>query len=212
MSDIKEDIIEVASENMQRVGIRSLSIDDICKLLGISKKTFYVHFATKEELVDALLKHQEMEVFDKVEHMIETQSVEQILRACLAIVYRTKQIMQPPVFIYDMKKYYPQRFEQCKLRMQNNSRLLVSHILEKGIAEGFFRADLDVALTANFLARLHFGLLNVLSDGDTRKERELVAETRYGFSLIVRGIITEEGGKRIKALSEQMDRTDENEK
>lgn len=211
MSDIKEDIIEVASENMQRVGIRSLSIDDICKLLGISKKTFYVHFATKEDLLDTLLKHQQAAVCDKVEHMIETQTVEQILSACLTIVHRTKQIMQPPVFIYDLKKYYPQCFEAYKQRMQRYTRLFVARFLEKGISEGFFRTDLNVVLTSNFIARLHMELLNTLSDSNPEHERELADEARYGFGLMVRGIITEEGGKRIKALSEQMDRTDENE-
>lgn len=210
MSSVKEDIIQIASENMQRVGIRSLSIDDICKMLGISKKTFYVHFATKEDLVDTLLKHQEAEVYDRVGRLIETQSVEQTLGACLAIVHRTKRIMQPPAFIYDMKKYYPQRFEEYKSRVQNKSRLFVERFLEKGIAEGFFREDLDVALTAHFLTRLHCGLLSALSDGDTRKERELAAETRYGFGLIVRGIITPEGGKRIKALSDEMDKKTDN--
>ena len=40
-------IIKKAGELFFRLGIRSVSIDDICRELGMSKKTFYVHFASK---------------------------------------------------------------------------------------------------------------------------------------------------------------------
>ena len=44
MHDIRENILQVAIERMQQVGIRSVSVDDICHELGMSKKTFYVYF------------------------------------------------------------------------------------------------------------------------------------------------------------------------
>ena len=205
MSDIKDDIIKVALEKMRCVGIRSLSIDDICKLLGISKKTFYVHFATKEDLVDALLRYQEAEISAKVEHAIATQSMEETLGTCLTIVSRMKQIMQPPAFVYDLNKYYPQKFEEYKQRLLMNSRSFIAQFLQKGIDEGFFRDDLDVSLTANFIARLHLGLLSILSGTDAQKEQELAKVSRYGFSLIVRGVVTPEGGQRIKTLSAEIE-------
>ena len=66
MTDMKEEILKVAAEKMQNVGIRSLSIDDICRLLGISKKTFYVYFETKESLVEEMLRRQEQMMTAKV--------------------------------------------------------------------------------------------------------------------------------------------------
>ena len=55
MNDVREDILQVAIKRMQQVGIRSVSIDDICHELGMSKKTFYVYFASKDDLVQAIL-------------------------------------------------------------------------------------------------------------------------------------------------------------
>lgn len=107
MGSTREDIIRIALDNMVRVGIRSFAVDDLCRLMGISKKTFYVHFATKEELVEAVLAYHEQEVCGKVYHLIETQTIEETLSDCFTIVYQTKRIMQPPAFIYDMQKYYP---------------------------------------------------------------------------------------------------------
>lgn len=48
-------IIKTAGEMFFRLGIRSVSIDDICRELGMSKKTFYVYFPSKDELVAQLL-------------------------------------------------------------------------------------------------------------------------------------------------------------
>ncbi|MGM9837096.1 MAG: TetR/AcrR family transcriptional regulator [Paludibacteraceae bacterium] len=204
MSDIKEDIIEVASENMQRVGIRSLSIDDICRMVGISKKTFYVHFETKEDLVEALLKHHEQIICERVMEMIEKQTIEETLTNCFAIVYQTKRIMQPPAFVYDMQKYYPQRFEAYKESILKNTQTFAARFLEKGIAEGFFREDLNVALTARLFAILHQGILSTLSASDTDKERSLSELTQYGFGLLLRGIVSAEGGPRMRKLSEEV--------
>ena len=55
MNEGKEQILKVAIERMQQVGIRSVSVDDICHELGMSKKTFYVYFPSKDDLVQAIL-------------------------------------------------------------------------------------------------------------------------------------------------------------
>ena len=56
MENQKQQIIKTAGEMFFRLGIRSVSIDDICRELGMSKKTFYVYFAGKDELVAQLLQ------------------------------------------------------------------------------------------------------------------------------------------------------------
>ena len=51
----KQLIIKTAGEMFFRLGIRSVSIDDICHELGMSKKTFYEYFESKDELVAQML-------------------------------------------------------------------------------------------------------------------------------------------------------------
>ncbi|HQO47821.1 MAG TPA: TetR/AcrR family transcriptional regulator [Paludibacteraceae bacterium] len=53
--ETRKRIIKVASELFLKYGLRSVTIDDICNELRISKKTFYVHFKQKEELIESLL-------------------------------------------------------------------------------------------------------------------------------------------------------------
>ena len=56
MNEQREHIIKTAGEMFFRLGIRSVSIDDICHELGMSKKTFYVYFSSKDELIECLLQ------------------------------------------------------------------------------------------------------------------------------------------------------------
>ena len=71
MDQQKEIIVQTAIRMFHQLGIRNVSIDDICSELRISKKTFYTHFQQKEELVDAVLiysKTKELEKFSKNLH------------------------------------------------------------------------------------------------------------------------------------------------
>ncbi len=209
MSDIKEDIIRIASEKMKRVGIRSLSIDDICRMMSISKKTFYVHFATKEDLLEAVLQCHEEELKAKVFELIDHQSIEKTLQNCLMIVYETKRVMQPPAFIFDIEKYYPQLFEEYKKSILKNSTAFAESFLQKGVEAGVFRKDLDVAMTSRFLARLHQGLLDRLSKSTPEKEIEMADEARYGCGLILRSIVSREGAERVRAIFAEIERNNE---
>lgn len=66
--NVRENILQVAIKRMQQVGIRRVSVDDICHELGMSKKTFYVYFPSKDDLVQAILhKHEQ-----KVAHDLDT--------------------------------------------------------------------------------------------------------------------------------------------
>ncbi|MGB5929410.1 MAG: TetR/AcrR family transcriptional regulator, partial [Cyclobacteriaceae bacterium] len=49
--EVKDKIIHTAESLFLQYGIRSVTMDDIAKELGISKKTIYQYFSDKEEIV-----------------------------------------------------------------------------------------------------------------------------------------------------------------
>ena len=50
------DILERVRELFYKFGVRSVSMDDICRDLGLSKKKLYQHVTSKTELVEKLLE------------------------------------------------------------------------------------------------------------------------------------------------------------
>lgn len=192
MTDLKEDILKVAAEKMQSVGIRSLSIDDICRLLGISKKTFYVYFETKEALVEEMLRRQEQWMTDRVMESAEGKTIAQLVAGWVQTAPFLKEHLQTPPLLYDLKKYYPQQFE----RHQQNLRTWVCRFLErlfaKGIEEGFFRADIDVPTAAMFISHVHHNMVEASIEHPERAE-EVQRINRQAMEIIMRGVLTEEG-------------------
>ncbi|MEO6358138.1 MAG: TetR/AcrR family transcriptional regulator, partial [Ferruginibacter sp.] len=69
MADIEtgERIQQKAHGLFMQFGLRSVSMDDIANSLGISKKTIYLYFADKDELVDAVVESE----FQKNESICE---------------------------------------------------------------------------------------------------------------------------------------------
>src|SRR3954470_18001208 len=54
-SPVRSKIIKVARRHFFAHGFRGVTMDDLAKEMGISKKTFYAHFENKQELVKAVM-------------------------------------------------------------------------------------------------------------------------------------------------------------
>ena len=54
--EVKEYLIDEADKLFCQYGFKSVTMDDIAKHLGMSKKTIYQHFKDKNELVNILIK------------------------------------------------------------------------------------------------------------------------------------------------------------
>ena len=78
--DQRCNIIKTAGELFFRLGIRSISIDDICRELGMSKKTFYVYFASKDELIEQMLVANIRYMEDKMKELLEVKDFRQIVK------------------------------------------------------------------------------------------------------------------------------------
>lgn len=197
------EILEVATEKMRSVGIRSVSIDDICRQLGISKKTFYVYFESKDQLVKEMLLVHERKMEEKMLHEIEGKSIIQILSEWAEIAQRNEKDMeQTPPLVYDLDKYYPALSMQHRERLCDMMYRGLLRFVHKGQEEGVFRAELDADMTARLLAYSHHLTLEQLRLYPKRRE-EIVAIARQGFEVAGRGIITEQGLRMMQARKQQ---------
>ena len=69
MNITKENILMQAEAFFLKYGFRNVTMDDLCKEMGISKKTLYQYFQTKDALVEAcILGYMEKEA-DKVQQI-----------------------------------------------------------------------------------------------------------------------------------------------
>ena len=203
MNDVREDILQVAIKRMQQVGIRSVSIDDICHELGMSKKTFYVYFASKDDLVQAILHKHEQKVAHDLDNALSKRSITQVIVewAKIAKTANKKDLKTPPM-IYDLEKYYPQLSSSHKKVMRQTAEKILVQFLKKGVGEGIFRAEIDVDVVAMMFLDMQYRLLDLMAGGQmTKEEVQRIGHQR--MDIMMRGILTHEGFETLKKQVEK---------
>ena len=198
MNDIREEILQVAIERMQQVGIRSVSVDDICHELGMSKKTFYVYFAAKDDLVQAILHKHEQKVAYDLNNALSKRTITQVIVEWTKIAKSaTKKDLKTPPMIYDLEKYYPQMFFAHKKVMRKTTEKILVQFLEKGVGEGIFRAEIDVDIVAMMFLDMQYRLLDLMTSGQMTKE-EVLRIGHQRMDILMRGILSESGLLRLR--------------
>ena len=198
MNDVREDILQLAIKRMQQVGIRSVSIDDICHELGMSKKTFYVYFPSKDDLVQAILHKHEQKVAHDLDNALSKRSITQVIVewAKIAKTANKKDLKTPPM-IYDLEKYYPQLSSSHKKVMRQTAEKILVRFLEKGVSEGIFRAEIDVDVVAMMFLDMQYRLLDLITGGQMTKE-EVHRIGHQRMDILMRGILSESGLLRLR--------------
>ena len=198
MNEGKEQILKVAIERMQQVGIRSVSIDDICHELGMSKKTFYVYFPSKDDLVQAILHKHEQKVAHDLDNALAKRTITQVIVEWAKIAQSTqKKDLKTPAMMYDLEKYYPQLFTAHKKVMRETAEKILVRFLEKGVSEGIFRAEIDVDVVAMMFLDMQYRLLDLITGGQMTKE-EVHRIGHQRMDILMRGILSESGLVRLR--------------
>jgi TetR/AcrR family transcriptional regulator, cholesterol catabolism regulator len=162
---VKEKLLEDIRVLFFRFGIKSVTMDDIARELGISKKTIYQYFKNKDDLVNQIFSSffetTQMEILG-----IVRQSPNAIDEWIKLSRYHNKFLNDfNPSVIYDARKYYPtcwQQFEKHKLEFMN--KLIISN-LKRGMDEGIYRKNID----PDILSRFHIYKMEMLADNTVTK-------------------------------------------
>ena len=131
-------------------GLRSVSMDDIATSMGISKKTIYLHFADKDELVDAVVESE----FKKNESICEHDKINS-KNAIHEIFLAMDQVVEMfssmnPSLVFDMHKYYPKAFQKFHTYKNDYLYNVIKDNIIRGINEEFYRAEIKIDIIANF--------------------------------------------------------------
>ncbi|OOQ61656.1 TetR/AcrR family transcriptional regulator [Mucilaginibacter pedocola] len=144
----EERIIKGALDLFLQAGIKSVTMDDIARHLGMSKKTIYQYFGDKNELVVALVKDRLKEDEAQINAMIESAS--NVVEEMLNMMKCSEDILSRvnPIVFHDMQKYHPEAWEEFQKFKSHVLIEKLEQLLAKGMAEGVIRKDLDVKILA----------------------------------------------------------------
>lgn len=200
MEGKRQEIIERTFDLYRQYGIKSVSMDDVSRELGMSKKTLYQYVKDKNELVDlviAFLKQYLVDSFN-VFHDDSLNAIEQHFEFRKRVEPQTGKYQ--PTFLFDLKKYYPSHLQEIKnLKMETIYNANISN-LKKGKKEGYFRDDINESIIARINVSYHVYTFDpgngLFSDAEIMDKNTFAEVYKYHF----RGICTEEGIEELKRL------------
>lgn len=160
--DMKEKILEVSRALFVKRGVRDVNVDEICRGLGISKKTFYQYYDSKEDLVGIM-------VDDHLHRMMEDFMAD--IAGCSTVGILSKafnhtpkvNIMLDKKIAEDMDRYYHEVFVSHMKKSAKLFKEAMTGYMARGIEEGVFRKDLDIQATMVNFILLHREVVRYIS-------------------------------------------------
>ena len=150
---VKQRIIEEASELFGRVGVKSVTMDELARHLGISKRTIYENFRNKEELLIAYINALDAEKRTFFKNIF--LEADNVANAILVMLRKDAEQASQRQFnmIEDIRKYYPQVYKEHLTNFLNDKRMELKRMIQRGIKEGVFRKNLNPEIIAHFFCR-----------------------------------------------------------
>lgn len=142
--EVKDRILQKATDLFMRYGIRSITMDEIAGQLGISKKTIYQFFTDKDEIVEAVTDH--IITQNEEECKLFKSNSENAIHEIFIAVGETEEMLKAmnPLIMYDLEKYHPKSFKKFKNYKYQFMFTVIKENLERGIREDFYREEIDV--------------------------------------------------------------------
>ena len=186
-----------------RYGVRSITMNDIARELGVSKKTLYSDFKDKEDLIKQVVdfdKSQSRHVLDEL-YESELNALEEVYQVNSRI--HSIRSCYSPSFHYDLKRYYPDTYRSWIQDKRQNMYDLITKNLRKGKKEGLYREE----IREHIIARLYMARVEMLDSNEIIEEQEtLSAEFMQEiFFYHLHGICNDKGLKKLAQLKENIE-------
>ena len=182
-----------------RFGIKSVSMDDIARKVGVSKKTLYLHLENKAELIALVLEEKFVEERVAMVSFREEakNALEEILSIADFIVATLREM--PPTIIYDLQKYYPEKWAKFDVVYKKHIYDVVSNNLKWGMKEGLYRADVNVDIVTKF----YVGKAMIVADEELFPVGKYDCEDVFAehMKYHIRGIASPKGLTLLEMLS-----------
>ena len=145
-------IIEGAYKIFTEHGMRNVSMDDVSRMLGISKKTLYQYVENKVDLVKKIGVYIRETIKNRMEELekMDLNAIDVLLE--MSKIAGTRHLRINPVIAFELRKFYPQAYEEY---ISSKRELIIENVkknIDQGIKEGLYRQDLN----KDIIAHLYF--------------------------------------------------------
>jgi len=198
---MKEVIFKKSLELFTNKGFKSVTMDDIANDLGISKKTIYQHFSSKNELIKQAIDY----VFDA--SLDKLKSISGKCKTPIHEHFAMKNYIADlfgfniqASTIYQFNKYYPHLAEKVQKKRHDNYDLIILNNLKEGVKLGYYREDIDL----DFVGKLFFSTTTALCNDEiymNSQDNKSLSDLNFKFlDYHLHAIVTPKGLQILEQL------------
>jgi AcrR family transcriptional regulator len=186
--------VDAARVHFLSHGFRRVTMDDLAEELGISKKTLYLHFPGKIDLLEAVLADKFAAVESTLRKVTRAHPHDfaGTLHELLAGTQRELDEIKPP-FVRDMRQKAPQMFKIVERRRAALIQRYFGNLFVEGQHAGMVRKDVPAKLMIEILLAMVQAIMN------PAKMEELEMMPKEGFAgilkIVLEGALTRKGRK-----------------
>lgn len=186
-------ILSAAAELFSQYGFKTITMDDIARRAGISKKTLYQHFANKEEVVTESVVWYKDNTCNNCEELMNgaENSIEGMVRAMAFFDEIHKRVN--PMIMFEMQRFYPEAYKTFRKMLEDRDVVMLRDNILKGMADGHYREGLNADLLARY--RLETSLLVLQPNLLVNDRNSLISVAIEIAEHFLYGIMTPKGEK-----------------
>lgn len=200
-TEVKKRILDKALDQFLQFGFTKVTMDELTSELGMSKKTLYKWFPSKESLLKAVVKMKHGEIQRGIDRIILDESMDFVekLKKYMGFIAEQLSKYRAP-FMRDIQKNAPEVWKQLEDFRHKKILTDFGKLINEGIQTGMLRDDCDQRL----VILLYLSAIERLINPDLLSELPFSAIEVFEFitKVIFEGILTEEG--RVKYYTDQV--------
>jgi TetR/AcrR family transcriptional regulator, cholesterol catabolism regulator len=196
MEEKKMEILQKTALVYMRYGIRSVTMDDLARELGMSKKTLYQYFPDKDSLVQEIM-HLKVAMDQQLNEMARqhaSNAIDEMFEISQSVADLIRNV-HPSVF-YDLQKYHPKAWAIMENHKWNYVYNQILSNIKRGMTEGLYRDNMNPEL----IARMHLAKTDMIFAGNLFPPNEFNLEEVFTelFRFQIRGMASEKGIEYLK--------------
>jgi TetR/AcrR family transcriptional regulator, cholesterol catabolism regulator len=199
------ELISKISNLFNKYGIKSITMDDIARELGKSKKTLYQHFENKNDLINKVAQYEMQSELDELTKLctLYSNAIDQLFMISKHIISKLYNLN--PSLTYSMNKYYPLIWAKFLRQRKEYILPLLKQNFQTGIKQGIYLKNIKIDIITVF----HFFFLDI-KGFEIYKEGLIVNYDKMLNALFrfhIHGIANNKGIKYLENLFIENDKT-----
>lgn len=194
-------ILNAAIELFRQYGFKTVTMDDLARRAGISKKTLYQHFANKNEVVDEAVGWYKGKISEHCCGAMDESgnAIEAMVRIMGMFDVINRQMN--PLAMLELERFFPETFKKFRESMLENDVQNVIKNLEWGMQDGLYREEIDPEFMAKY--RMELSMIMYHSNLLVNERQNLQFVGHEISEHFLYGIMTAKGEKLYRKYKEQ---------